>query len=249
VGRRQHPEPVADAAKAATENGYRTVKLTAITQMRRIDMPAVVGDAADRLAAVWDAVGPDIDIIVDVRGRIASGMVKRVVTALELSDPMYFEGPVLPENARQLPRSEGHMDIPLAMGERMYSRWEFQRSAVSDVVDVVQPSPSHAGGISEVRKIATAAEADDTLVSLHCPLSPISLAVCVHLDMALPNAIVQAQNLDIHDPEDNELLKYLTTADSIDFANDYVTPPDSSKLGVELDEEYLRQRAQLRVDW
>lgn len=181
---------MADAAKAAAENGYRTVKLTAVTQMRRIDTPAVVGDAADRLATVRDAVGPDVDIIVNVRSRIASGIVKRVVTALKPYDPMYFKSPVLPENARQLPKIEGHTDIPLAVGERMYSRWEFQRSAVSDAVDVVQPSPSHAGGISEVRKIATAAEADDTLVSLYCPLGPISLAACVHLDMALPNAIV-----------------------------------------------------------
>ena len=109
--------------------------------------------------------------------------------------------------------------------------------------------PSHAGGISEVRGIATPAEADDTLVSLHCPLGPIFLAACIHLDMAPPNAIVQAQNPDIYDPEDNELLKYLTTADSIDSANDYVTPPNGSILDAELDEKYLRQRAQLRVDW
>jgi len=135
------PGAVADATKAAVENGYWTVELTAVTQMRRIDTPAVVRDAADRLTVVRDAVGLDIDIIINVRGCIAGGIIKRVVTALEPYDPMYFEGPVLPENARQLPRIEGHTDIPLAMSERMYSRWESQRSAVSDAVDVAQPSP------------------------------------------------------------------------------------------------------------
>jgi len=243
------PAAVADAAADAVEAGYRTVKLAAVSQLRPIDTPRAVTEASDRVGAVREAVGDDVDVIVDFRGRVTSGMAKRVAGALEPFGPMYFEEPVLSEHVERLSTVQAHTDVPLAMGERLYSRWEFNRPALVDGVDVVQPSPSHAGGISEVRKIASAAEANDTLVSLHCPLGPISLATCLHLDMALPNAIVQAQNLDIHAPEDNELLKYLSEPDAFSFDSGYATPPDEPGLGIDIDETYLRQRADASIDW
>ncbi|MDS0280746.1 galactonate dehydratase [Haloarcula onubensis] len=243
------PAAVADAAAEAVEGGYRTVKLAAVSQLRPLDTPAAVRQAADRVGAVREAVGDDVDVIVDLRGRVNSGMARRVAAELEPFDPMYFEEPVLSENVDRLPRLQGQTSVPLAMGERMYSRWEFNRAAVVDGVDVVQPSPSHAGGISEVQKIATAAEGRDVLVSLHCPLGPVSLASCLHLDITLPNAIVQAQNLNIHAPSENELLKYLSEPDAFSFDDGYATPPDRPGLGIDIDEAYLREKSGASIEW
>ena len=243
------PESVAESAVAAVEQGYRTVKLSAVSQPRPIDTPAVVEAAGDRVGAVREAVGDDIDVIVDFRGRVSGSTVKRLMSTLDRYDPMYYEEPVLSENSDRLSRIERHTPVPIAMGERLYSRWEFDRCCADGAVDILQPSPSHAGGISEVRKIATAAESDDALVSLHCPVGPISLAACLHLDMALPNAVVQAQGLDVHQPAENDQLRYLTDPAVFDFDQGHVTPPDAPGLGADIDEAYLRDQAQARVDW
>jgi len=141
-----------------------TFKISAVSQLRPIDTPNTVERAADRLEAVRERVGDDVDF----RGRVVSSTAKRLMGALEPHNPMYFEGPALPENADQLPRVERHTTVPLAIGERMYSRWEFDRPGVTEAVDVLQPSPSHAGGISaqapcytvgtrETRRLANAA--------------------------------------------------------------------------------------------
>ena len=117
------------------------------------------------------------------------------------------------------------------------------------MVDIVQPSPSHAGGISEVRKISSAAESADVLVSLHCPLGPISLAACLHLDMVTPNSIVQAQSLDIDQPEQNDMLAYLTDPDVFAFTDGYVTAPEGPGLGIDVDEAFVREQAQSDINW
>ena len=244
-----NPGELADAAATEVENGYQVLKLSASTQFRRIDNPSAVKRLRDRLKAVREAVGDEIDVGVDFRGRISKGMAKWVATELDPFDPMFYEEPVLPEHVDAHPSIERLTKVPLATGERLYSRWEYKRTIDDGLVDIVQPSPSHAGGISEVRRIATAAEAGDIALSLHCPLGPISFAACVHLDMAIPNAIVQAQNLDIHDTDDNDLLRYVTDPDVFGFTNGYVSAPDAPGLGIEIDEEYVRAQSQSRIDW
>jgi galactonate dehydratase len=93
------------------------------------------------------------------------------------------------------------------------------------------------------------AEAADIQVALHCPLGPIAFAACVQLDMSVHNAINQAQNLDIHDPTNNEHLAYLEDPTVFDFKNGYVTPPDGPGLGIDIDEEYVRRQSQTELDW
>ncbi|MFC6825263.1 galactonate dehydratase [Halopelagius fulvigenes] len=243
------PDAVARAAVEEVENGYRALKISVVSQLKRIDTPAAVEHVRDRLEAVRDEVGDDVDVAVDLRGRVTSGMAKWIAAELDQYDPMFYEEPVLPEHAGTLPRIESHTKVPLATGERLYSRWDFKQTLGSGAVDVLQPSPSHAGGISEVRKIATAAESEDVLVSLHCPLGPISFASCVQLDTTLPNAIVQAQNLEIHQTAENDLLNYLEDPSVFGFEEGYVSAPDAPGLGVEIDEKLVREQSKSRVDW
>jgi len=240
---------VADAAEAAVDDGYRTLKVSAVSQFRRIDSPAAVDHARKRLAAVRERVGDEIDIGVDFRGRVTKAMADWVATALDPYDPMFYEEPVLPEHANALGDIASSTKVPLAIGQRLYSRWDFAPLIEAGAVDIVQPSPSHAGGISEVRKIAANAESADILVSLHCPLGPISFAACLQLDMVTPHSIVQAQSLDIDRPADNDLLAYLDDPGVFEFTDGYVTAPEAPGLGIEVDEAVVRDQAQSDINW
>lgn len=216
------PEGVADA-------GFSALKMNAMSERRRIDTPATVG--------------PDVDIGIDFHGRVAKSMVKRLAGALEPNDPFFIEEPVLPEQNEFLPHLASHTSIPIATGERMYSRWDFKEVFESGAVDVIQPDLSHAGGITEVHKIASMAKAYDVALAPHCPLGPVALALCLQVDACSPNALIQEQSLDIHYNEGVDVLDYLTDLSVFDDEEGYVSLPDGPSLGVEPDEEVLRERA------
>lgn len=240
---------VSNAATSAVENGYSTLKMAAVSQVERLDSPATIQTARKRVAAVREAVGPEINLVVDFSGRVSKGMAKRLAAALDEYEPMFYEEPVRPAQLDALATVEAHTRTPLATGERLYSRWDFQEIFAERQVDVIQPDPASAGGISEVKKIANAAEPVDVAVSLHSPFGPIAFAACVHLDMVIPNAIVQGQDLELHRPPDNELLAYLADPDVFGFEAGRVDVPSDPGLGISIDDSHLRQQARLDVDW
>ncbi|WP_231189701.1 galactonate dehydratase [Haladaptatus sp. DYF46] len=237
------PEGVADAAREKVDAGFTALKMNATSEFRRIDTPAAVESVGERLAAVREAVGPDVDIGVDFHGRVAKSMTKRLADALEPNDPFFIEEPVLPEQNEFLPHLASHTSIPIATGERMYSRWDFKEVFESGAVDVIQPDLSHAGGITEVHKIASMAEAYDVALAPHCPLGPVALASCLQVDACSPNALIQEQSLDIHYNEGGDVLDYLADPSVFDYEEGYVSLPDGPGLGVEPDEAVLRERA------
>ncbi len=236
------PAGVADAASEKVDAGFTALKMNATPEMRRIDTPAAVDSVGERLATVREAVGPDVDIGVDFHGRVAKSMVKRLVDALEPHDPFFIEEPVLPEHNEFLPDLAAHTSIPIATGERMYTRWDFKEVFESGAVDVIQPDLSHAGGITEVNKIASMAEAYDVALAPHCPLGPVALASCLQVDACAPNALIQEQSLDIHYNEGGDVLDYLADPSVFDYEDGYVSLPDEPGLGVEPDIDVLRAR-------
>ncbi|MCU4718520.1 galactonate dehydratase [Halapricum hydrolyticum] len=240
---------VSDAAADAVENGYDVLKMEAVAHTERLDSPETIERARERVAAVREEVGERIDLVVDFSGRVTTGAAKRLAAALDEYDPMFYEEPVRPAHFEALPKIEAHATTPLGTGERLYSRWAFQDIIEDRLVDVIQPDPSSAGGISEVKKIANAAETADISVSLHSPFGPIAFAACLQLDMVVPNALAQGQDLEIHDPEDNDLLRYLRDPTAFGFEDGHVRAPDGPGLGITVNEEYVRQQAQLDVDW
>lgn len=243
------PADVGQAASEMVEEGFTAVKMNATPELRRIDSPAAVDAATARVAEVRDAVGSDVDIGVDFHGRVAKSMAKRLANALEPYSPMFIEEPVLPEHNEALAQIAAHTTIPIATGERMYSRWDFKGLLEQGVVDVIQPDLSHAGGITEVKKIAAMAEAYDVAVAPHCPLGPIALASCVQLDACTPNCVIQEQSLNIHYNESSDVLDYLADPDVFAFENGFVELPEDPGLGIEIDEEVVRARAEEAVDW
>ncbi|USZ77375.1 galactonate dehydratase [Halorussus vallis] len=243
------PADVGDAAKEKVDAGFTALKMNATSELRFVDTPAAVESAVDRLAQVREAVGDEVDIGVDFHGRVPKPMAKRLVKALEPYEPFFVEEPVLPEHNDALPDIAAHTTTPIATGERMYSRWDFKEVFESGAVDVIQPDLSHAGGITEVKKIASMAEAYDVAVAPHCPLGPIALASCVQVDACSPNTLIQEQSLDIHYNETSDVLDYLADPDVFDYHEGYIEMPTDPGLGIEIDEETVRERAEHEVDW
>jgi len=242
------PDGVARAAEEKVEAGFTALKMNATAELRRIDTPETVAAATERVSSVREAVGPGIDVGVDFHGRASKSMAKRLAKALEPYDPLFVEEPVLPEHADALPEIAAHTTIPIATGERLFSRWDFKPLFEQGVVDVIQPDLSHAGGISEVQKIASMAEAYDVAMAPHCPLGPIALASCIQVDACSPNVLIQEQSLDIHYNESSDVLDYLADRSVFDFQDGYVSLPDGPGLGIEVSEETVRERSG-EIDW
>ena len=243
------PSEVADEAEQKVEAGFSALKMNATEEVERVDDPATVNAAVDRLRKVRDAVGDDVDIGVDFHGRVTKPMAKRLAKALEPYDPMFIEEPVLPGHNDALPDIAAHTTIPIATGERMYSRWDFKQVFENGAVDVIQPDLSHAGGITEVKKIANMAEAYDVALAPHCPLGPIALASCIQVDTCTPNALIQEQSLNIHYNETSDVLDYLADPTVFEYEDGYVSIPESPGLGIEINESYVREQAEKTVNW
>jgi galactonate dehydratase len=243
------PADVGQAARARVADGLTAVKMNATPELERIDSPTAIQESVARLAEVRDSVGDDVDVGIDFHGRVAKSMAKRLVEALEPYDPMFVEEPVLPEHNNALPGIAAHTTTPIATGERMYSRWDFKEVFESGAVDVIQPDLSHAGGITEVKKIAAMAEAYDVALAPHCPLGPVALASSVHIDACSPNALIQEQSIGIHYNENGGVLDYLLNPEVFDVSDGYVDLPDGPGLGIEIHEDYLEEQAEQEINW
>lgn len=242
----------ADTARAAQEvvaRGFTAVKMNGTEELQFVDSYAKIDAAVANVAAVREAVGPDIGIGVDFHGRVHKPMAKILAKALEPYRLMFIEEPVLSENAEALRDIREHTSIPIALGERLYSRWDFKRVLHDGFVDIIQPDPSHSGGITETRKIASMAEAYDVAVALHCPLGPIALAANLQLDAVSYNAFIQEQSLGIHYNESNDILDYLARPEVFAYRDGYVDIPQGPGLGIEINEEYVIERAKAGHRW
>jgi galactonate dehydratase len=169
-------------------------------------------------------------------------MARRLLPLLEPLQPMFVEEPVLPEHTADLARITAATSIPIATGERLHSRWDF-RPALEAGIGVAQPDLSHAGGISEVRRIAALAECFDVYMAPHCPLGPIALAACLQVDLTLPNLLIQEQSLGIHYNEGSDLLDYLVDRSVFDYSDGWVAAPTAPGLGIEVDERAVVEAA------
>lgn len=230
---------VAEEAAQKVAEGFTAVKMNASAQMRPIDTPEAVEQVAQRVAAVRDVLGPTRDIAIDFHGRVSTAMARRLLPLLEPFQPMFVEEPILPEHAANLASVVACTSIPIATGERLYSRWDF-RAALEAGISVAQPDISHAGGISEVRRIAALAEMHDVFMAPHCPLGPVALAACLQLDFSIPNLLIQEQSLGIHyNAAGADLLDYVRDPSVFAYHDGWVDRPRSPGLGIELDEKAI----------
>jgi galactonate dehydratase len=235
-----HEERTGDPALARrlVEAGYTLLKVAPRGPVLALDKVAYIDRLVADLHEFRDAIGPDIDLAVDFHGRLSRAMSRRVLPLLEPLHPIFVEEPVRPEYSAFIGELVRASTVPIATGERLYSRHEF-RPVLDAGVAVVQPDLAHAGGITECFRIATLAEAYDAQVAPHCPLGPVALAACLQLDLAVPNFLAQEQGLDLHDPQAGELDLILDPAvlRPVNGAIPRLTGPG---LGVDVDEASVR---------
>ncbi|CDX42007.1 galactonate dehydratase [Mesorhizobium plurifarium] len=243
------PAEVAAGAKDVVARGFQALKMNGTEELQIVDSHDRIDAAVERVAMVREAVGPNIGIAVDFHGRVHRPMARILVKELEPYRLMFIEEPVLSENREALKEIAALGSTPIALGERLYSRWDFKPVFEEAVVDIIQPDLSHAGGITECRKIAAMAEAYDVAVAPHCPLGPIALAACLQLDAVSYNCFIQEQSLGIHYNAGNDLLDYAANKDVFRYQDGYVAIPDGPGLGVEIDEDYVKERAREGHRW
>jgi galactonate dehydratase len=239
----------AEHARQRVAAGYTALKMNVTDTLEWIDSVQKVEEIIERVATVRATIGSGIGLGIDFHGRVHRSMAKILVKELEPYKPLFIEEPVLPDNNEALLELSRHTSIPIATGERMYTRWDFKALLASGAVDIIQPDLSHTGGIWEARKIAAMAEAYDIAVAPHCPLGPIALASSLQLDFCTPNAFIQEQSLEIHYNQSTDLLDYLIDPGIFHYENGFVQRPTQPGLGIEINEEKVRAAAQIGHQW
>jgi galactonate dehydratase len=242
------PEDTADLAAAQVAAGFTAVKMNGSAELAHLDTPRRTAEIVDRVAAVRSVLGPDRDVVVDFHGRVSTAMSRRLLPLLEPLHPLFVEEPLLPEHGANLAALVNSTSVPIALGERLYSRWDFRQPLAAGIA-VAQPDLSHAGGVSEVRRIAALAEAHDVALAPHCPLGPIALAASLQIAFATPNFLIQEQSLGIHYNGQADLLEYLLDPEPFRFVAGYAHPTDRPGLGVDIDEDAVRAADRIGHRW
>ena len=233
------PAEVADAIAAQLEVGLTAVKMNASGRMHPIGSVAEIDGVVERVAAAREVLGPDRDVAVDFHGRFTLANARRVAPLLEPLRPFFLEEPVVPENSHLIPQLTAATSIPIATGERLFNRQEFL-PVLQGGIAVAQPDLSHAGGITEVHKIASLAEVFDVQLAPHCPLGPLALAACLQVGFATPNFLIQEQSIGIHYNQGAEVLDYVLDKTPLKFVNGHIERLTGPGLGIEIDEQAVR---------
>ncbi|MEU2613671.1 galactonate dehydratase [Micromonospora sp. NPDC007271] len=233
------PSEVRDQISAAVESGLTAVKMNASGRMSPVASVAEVDGVVQRVAAAREVLGDQRDVAVDFHGRFSLATARRVAPLLEPYRPFFLEEPVVPENSHLIGELVRATSTPVSTGERLYNRQEFLPVLQAGIA-VAQPDLSHAGGITEVRKIAALAEVYDVQLAPHCPLGPIALASCLQVGFATSNYLIQEQSIGIHYNLGAEVLDYCLDKKPLTFVDGYVERLTGPGLGIEIDEHAVR---------
>lgn len=243
------PSDVAEQAQARVDKGFTAIKMNATSELHYIDSYNKVQAVVDRVASIRDQVGDQLEIGIDFHGRVHRPMAKVLAHALEPYHPMFLEEVVLPENWDSFDDIAREVSIPLATGERLYTRWDFKNLFRQGAIDIVQPDVALCGGILETRKIAAMAEAFDMAVAPHAPYGPVSLAATLQVDACTPNVFIQEQSLGIHYNQGFDLLDFVKNKEIFQYKDSYVQLPKGSGLGIDMDEDKIKEVAQEGLVW
>ncbi len=242
------PKELAEQAKARVKDGFTAVRLYPFGEfggghsfeegkgLETMSFTSMQHNAVERAGAVRDAVGPDVDVRIDVVNRLTPAEAVAVGRALEPFNLYFFEDPIEPENMDQWQYVAENCPQPIAMGERLYTIYQFQDLINHKGAAYVRPDLSLAGGITNIKKIAAIAEANYIGVVPHNPLSAVLTAACVHLDAATHNIPVQEYPYD-----DDKGVKRDLVKEPIKREGGYLLLPTKPGLGIELNEEALKK--------
>lgn len=231
------PEAAADGAREAVARGFTGFKWSAFPdgwfedgEERGIDR------AAELMAAAREAAGPDVDIFVECGEHLSPRSLTHVAERLGPHRPGWLEEPVPFENAKVMAAMQRQVGIPFAIGERLLSRWEFREVIEEGACRVLQPDVMHAGGITEVRKVASMADTYYLQIAPHNPAGPVSMLAAMHLAASIPNFLVLEQM------EAERPLRDSICTHPIPYREGHFEVTDRPGLGTDIDLDSLRSR-------
>lgn len=221
--------------------------MNATEDMGWLDSPSALDSCIERVNTVR-ATG--LDAAVDCHGRLHRPMAKQLAALLEPARPLFMEEPLLSEHIEGIRALSQSTSVPIALGERLHSRWDVKPFLEAACVDILQPDICHVGGISELRRIAAMAEAYDVAIAPHCPLGPIALAANIQVDAATPNFAIQEMSIGIHYNEaEYDLLTFVRNKNVWDVRDGYIELMKGPGLGIEIDEELVRKASHGAKPW
>jgi galactonate dehydratase len=230
------PEEFQAAARRVVERGYRALKFDPFGPGQYELEPAERRRSIELVAAVRDAVGPDVEILVEMHGRFAPAEALRIARSLTEFEPSWIEEPVPPENLKALYSVAQQVTLPVATGERIHDRIEFRELFELCAADVIQPDIGHLGGIGEVRKLAATAETHYVLVAPHNVGGPVLTAANLHLAACTPNFKIQEHFNDFADEHVKQAAPGVP-----EVVDGYFALPTAPGLGVELDLDFIAE--------
>jgi galactonate dehydratase len=242
------PAEIADAVAAHVEAGMTAIKMNASGRLAPVPTAADIDAIVGRLAAARHVLGPHRDVAIDLHGRASFAAARLILPAVAGLHPLLVEEPLLPEHGHRLAELVACAPMPIATGERLFSRADFL-PVLQAGVSIVQPDPSHAGGISEVRRIASLADTYGALLAPHCPLGPISLAASLQVAFATPNFLIQEQSIGIHYNVGTDLLDYLLDPQPLRITDGHIQRPQGPGLGITIDEDAVRRADRAGHTW
>lgn len=243
------PSDVGAAALAKKNEGFTAIKMNATEELQMVDSYDKLDAVLERVAAIRESCGKYFGIAIDFHGRVHKPMAKVLARKLEEFDPMFIEEPVLCENMENFKDIAAACNIPIATGERLFTKYDFKRLLSVGGVDIIQPDLSHAGGITEVKKIAAMAESYDVALAPHCPLGPIALAACLNVDAISYNAVIQEQSIGIHYNVGKSVLDYVNNKEDFAFTDGYVNLPVKPGIGVDVNKELVLEENKTPHNW
>jgi len=226
-------EVTAARALEVVAMGYTAIKWDPFAQAGLFIDTATADAAVANVRAVREAVGPNVDLCIEVHGRLSPANAIRIGKRLEEFNPFFYEEPILPENIDALALAARAVNIPIATGERLFTKWGFRELFERQAAAVVQPDICHAGGILELKKIAAMAEVHYVGFAPHNPNGPICTASSIQVDACIPNFLIQEFVIS------DEPLRSQLQQEPIRIIDGYFEIPNRPGLGVEINEEYL----------
>jgi galactonate dehydratase len=225
------PHEYAERAREAVGRGYRALKFDPFGTAWKDLSPEDSELPVELVAAVREAVGPRVGLMIEYHGRLSAGTAVDMIQRLERFAPVWSEEPVAPESLDLLAEVKRRVRSPIAAGERLYALADFYRLTALRAVDVVQMDIAHCGGLLVSKRIAAMAAVQDLRVAPHCSVGPVALAACLHFDLSTPNFMIQEAFGEFDVPWRNSLVRGWNPLRAGEFVLG-----DEPGLGIDIDE-------------
>ena len=243
------PAGLIKGAMKLRDQGFDAVKFNICEELQIVDTYAKVDGIIKRLFELREAVGSSMDLAFDFHGRVHLPMARVLLKELEPLRPIFVEDAVVSAMVESMADLARTTSIPLSIGERLHSRYDFKAVFELRAAQVINPDPAHVGGISETVRIGHWAEAYDVALAPHCPLGPIALAACLQINAVCHNAFIQEQSLGIHYNQGGDLTDYVLPGQGFTLTNGQLQIPTGPGLGIEVDEERVIEAARNGHKW